>query len=153
MYVSLDMIYIYIYLFYLFPAPGCGIAIGSWMRTYRDLLGVRSLWKLLPRWSNHHNLVCHRMAFADMGLRSSGRVSPGAAPRLGTGACSCVGAVVCSQLDSCWETEALMQNSFGHEQGLIMSYGADLEAHSNSFLRPRSWDRFRSRISSFWAVF
>lgn len=46
-----------------FPAPGCGIAIGSWMRTYRDLLGVRSLWKVLPRWSNHHNLVCHRMAF------------------------------------------------------------------------------------------
>ena len=66
----------------LFPAPGCGIAIVTWMRTYRDLLGVRSLLKVLPVGSNHHNLVCHMMAFADMGLRSSGHVIPGATPRL-----------------------------------------------------------------------
>ena len=70
---------------YWFPAPGCGIAIGSWMHTYRDLLGVRSLWHLLAVGSDHHNIVCHRMAFADLGLRSWALVVPGAAPRLGTG--------------------------------------------------------------------
>ena len=56
-------------------------------------------------------------------------------------------------LNSCWKTKALMQKVCGYEQGIIMSYEADLEAHNNSFLRPRSWDRFRSRISSFWASF
>ena len=61
------------------------MAIGSWMRTYRDLLGVRSFPLVLPVGSNHHNVVCHRIAFADMGIRSPGLVTIGAAPRLGTG--------------------------------------------------------------------
>ena len=41
---------------------------------------------MLPVGSTHHNVVCHRMAFADLGLRSSGLGIPGAAPDLGTGA-------------------------------------------------------------------
>ncbi len=29
-------------IYFLFPAPWCGIAIGTWVRTYRDSVGVRS---------------------------------------------------------------------------------------------------------------
>ena len=53
------------------------MAIESWMHTYRDYLGVRSLFEVLAVWSNHHQSVCHRMAFADMGLRpSAGGIFP-----------------------------------------------------------------------------
>ena len=39
----------------------------------------------MPVGSNHHNVVYHSMAFADMGIRSSALVALGAAPDLGTG--------------------------------------------------------------------
>ena len=68
------------------------MAIVTWMRTYRDLLKVRNLLQVLPVGSNHHNVVCHRMAFADMDIRSSALVILGAAPGLGTGVWGTMGA-------------------------------------------------------------
>ncbi len=32
----------------LFPAPWCGIALVTWVRTYRDSVGVRSSLKVVP---------------------------------------------------------------------------------------------------------
>ncbi len=60
----------------LFPAPWCGIAIVTWVRTYRDSVGARSCWNTLPVESNHHRDVCHRVPCLDMGLISSAKRIP-----------------------------------------------------------------------------